>query len=33
MYPFNQNNSFIQTTPRESLNYTGQTRAKKKLKI
>ena len=29
MQPFNQNNSFTQTTPRTNLNYTGQTRAKK----
>ena len=28
MYSFNHNNSFIQTTPRIRLNYTGQTRAK-----
>ena len=33
MHPFNPNNSFIQTTLKTRLNYTGQTRAKKKLKI
>ena len=30
MQPFIQNNSFIQTTPRSRLNYTGQIRAKQK---
>ena len=33
MHPFNPNNSFIQTTPRTRLNYTGQTRAKKNAEI
>ena len=33
MSPFNPNNSFIQTTPRTKLNYTGQIRAKQMLKI
>ena len=32
MYPFIHNKSFIQTTPRTSLNYKGQTREKQKLK-
>ena len=33
MHPFNPNNSFIQTTPKTRLNYTGQNRAKQKFKI